>query len=153
MKNKELIDLFQALQNLKGLTGVKFTYAVAKNLNLLLPEVKAIETASASTEAYQEYDTKRAELAKKHAKKDANDKPISENNQFIIDDMPVFDKELKALKEEHKEAIEKRKEQIKELDELLEKESSVTLHKIKLEDVPEAITTEQMTGIYPIIED
>lgn len=152
MKYQEILNLNQALSAL-NLSGVKFAYAVSKNLSLLKTEIKALQDAQKPSAEYVAYDKERIELCKKHAKKDEKGKPIFVNNSFDIEDREAFDADLKALQEAHKEAVEAREQQIKDFNDLLEKEVKLTLHKIKLSDVPEAITTKEMESIYEIIEE
>ena len=152
MKYIEILNLADALSKL-NLPGVKFAYAVAKNLNILKVEVQALETARKTTEDYNKFDKERIALATKHAKKDDNGKPIVVGQNFEIENMEEFEYELAVLKEKHKEAIEKREAQLKDFEDLLQKEVEIKLHKIALEDVPQSITTKQMTDIYSLIEE
>ena len=65
----------------------------------------------------------------------------------------MFDKAFEALKEEHKAILEARQKQVDEQNELLKTESTVTLYKVALADVPNAITADQMKGLAEIITD
>lgn len=152
MKYIEILNLADALSKL-NLPGVNFAHAVAKNLNLLKTEVQALETARKASDEYTVFEKERIELAKKHAKKDDKGKPVIVGQNFEIEDMESFESELATLKEKHKEAIEKREAQLKDFEDLLQKEVEINLHKISLEDVPQGITTKQMTDIYSIIEE
>ena len=157
MKNQQLFELFNALNTVTGLSGVRFNYAIAKNIATLKPEILSLQEALKASEEFNKYDTERIEIAKKHAKKDENGEPIKQNvgtqEQFIIEDKELFDKEFEALKEAHKEVYEARLKQLKDFEDLLEVENPVVLHKIKLSDIPEDIKTEQLAGIYPLIEE
>ena len=45
MTKQDIVELWQGLNKVRHLTGVKFAYAVAKNINILKPEVTALEEA------------------------------------------------------------------------------------------------------------
>ena len=153
MKNKEIVDLYQALSGI-NLKGPKFAYAVAKNINLIQPELKAFDAAQKPREDYIEYNKQRAELAKQHAEKDEKGKPIIINGRnYKVADEEAFEKEWEVLKQKHAEAIAYREQQDKEFHELMEKDSTVTLHKLSLKDVPEDITSQQLTSIFAIVDD
>lgn len=152
MKYIEILNLADALSKI-NLPGVKFAYGVSKNLNILKPEVIALEEARKQSPEFQQYEKERVVLAIKHSEKDEKGKPIILENQYKLADQEAFDAEFIVLKEKHKDAIEKREAQVKEFNDLLEKEVKLELHKIKLEDVPATITTKQMNDIFDLIEE
>lgn len=152
MTKNEIVELYNNLHQIKNLKGAKFNYAIAKNINILKPEVEAIQETAKPREEFGTYDKARVELCKKHAKKDEAGEVMMKGNDFDIEDMRAFSKELKKLQEEHKQALDDREAQMKELDTLLKEESTIELHKIALADVPEDITTVQMNSIFSIIE-
>jgi hypothetical protein len=153
MKNKEVFNLLQSLNSIKGLKGVRFNYAVAKNISKLESETESMKKSIEVSPEFKAYDDARIELAKSHAKKDEKGSPIIENNQFILEDKEKFTKEFDELKEKNKEVISAREEQIKDFESLLEEESDIETFKIKISEVPEEITTEQMTALLPLIEE
>lgn len=144
IKNKELLNMNSLLGTLFGLKGVKFAYAIAKNIRLIQAEVKLLEEAK--SEKYKEYDNKRLELAKKHAQKDAQGNSLIINNSYILENQEVFDAELEVLKKKYEA-------EIKEYEDLLDTENELKLHKIKLSDVPVDITTGQMLVIENLVEE
>ena len=158
MLKSEAITLFRNLNSLGGLKGVKFSYAVAKNLNILKPELESLEKSMEGSDSFKEYEGKRIELVEKHADRDKDDKPMQEDieggKQYVVKaNKKAFDKAFEALKKEYKTALDARKKQTDEYLELLTTESEVVLHKIKLGDVPTEITTSQMAGIYDLVEE
>lgn len=152
MTNKNIIALYNDLKAI-NLKGVKFSYGIAKNLSILEIEIKAIEKTTEFTPDFKNYEKERIELASKHAKKDEEGKVVIENGRYILEDKDTADQEFKELREKYKEALEERDQQLEDYKALLEEESSVELFKIKLSDVPEDISTEQMTSIFAIIEE
>lgn len=154
LKNKDILSLNQALNTVGNLSGVRFSYAVAKNKKLIETEIEALNVALKASEKYTEFDTKRVELCKRLADKDEKGVAKMDNNSFvIIANKEEFDKELEALRTEYKEEIDAREAQIKKFNEMMEEESSFVPHKIKLADLPANITAKQTTDLFEIIEE
>lgn len=152
MKNKEILKLYTTLSKI-NLPGVKFAYCVAKNMNILKPEVISLEEAKKPTKDFLEYDAKRVDIVKKYAKKDEKGKFIIENQEYLLDDQDAFEEEFKALMEDNETILKARELQMNEFYDLLEKETDIKLFKIALSDVPQGITTYQMQDIMDIIEE
>ena len=153
MTRENAVVLYQNLQSIGDLKGVKFAYAVAKNSNILKREIDALNTAIKPLPGFEAYDTARVELAKKFAKKDEKGEPVIEDNQYVLEDKPAFDIGLAELRESFKETLEIRQTQLDEYKKLLAEEVGLTLHKVKLDDVPKEITVDQMTALQEMIED
>ena len=155
MKNKEVLQLANALAQVGNLTGVKFAYGVAKNNNKLKTENEAFAEATKASEEFAAYDKERLESCRELADKDEDGKPKMEKNNFVITEQKEeFDTRLKALTERNQEVVDAREKQLKEYNEVfLEAESSFVPFKIKMEDVPEGITASQLTSIYPIVDE
>lgn len=151
MIKKNILMLYNALNSLNNLSGVSFSYTVAKNIRILKPEIEALTEAEKPTEEFTKYEEERINLAKKYSKKDDEGESIIKDKKFVLENKKEFDKEFKKLKEENKEVLEGREKQVKEYLAVLETESSVELQKIDLSDVPDNITTNQMNSIYDII--
>jgi len=155
MKNKELFDLLQGLRNVGTYGGVKFAYAVAKNMAKVLEECKLLEESAKPSDEHQAYDTERMALIDICAVKE-NGQCVIKNGQYVIDPAfkAQFNKESDDLQTKHATAINARKVQLVEFDKLLAEEASdLKLMKIKYEVLPESITAEHISGIMPIIED
>lgn len=135
------------------LTGVKFAYGVARNLGLLKPEVESLEKALQGSEDFQKFEKKRIALAEQFAEKDEKGKPLTENNQYVMKDHSGFEAEYEKLKEENKDLVAKREEELRVYAKLLEEDSVVELYKISLADVPQNITTAQMFVLTPILSE
>lgn len=153
MTNSKIIETYNALSQLKGLKGVKFNYALLRNTGKLELEVKILEKMTEPMDKFKAFEQARIELAKEHSKKDENGEPVTENNHFVIEDKISFDKAFETLKETHKEAIDEREKQMKEFEDLLQKENEVDLYKVKLSEIPDDITTEQMAALVNLIEE
>ena len=153
MKKKELISLHQGINQLGSLSGVKFAYAITRNISYLKPEIEALEKAITATEEYKAFDNLRVKLLEKHAEKGKDGKAVITNNNYAIEDQVGFDKAFEKLKKEHKGVFEAREKQIKDYLALLDEEATVSFHKIKQEDIPANITVAQMNVISPLIEE
>lgn len=155
MKKREIIELHKNLHKVANLKGVKFTYAVARNIDLLEPEVKAIMKANEYSEEYLKYDQARLDLNEKHAQKGPDGKAIQEmrgnQSHYVIADNNAFDKDYESLKKKHAKALKDREKQEKEYEQLLEEEHEVKLHMIDLANVPDEIVSAQMNAIIKII--
>lgn len=158
MTKQEAVDLNNGLHVVGGLSGVKFAYAVARNIEALKPEMKAFRKASEWSEAVVAYDEEREELAKKHADKDQRNKPMTYRNpgenrdRFVIKDVDVFEKELEKLKKKHAPALEEKEKQDEAVRELLKEDVEINVYEIFEEDLPENITGQQLSGILPVVD-
>lgn len=159
MTKGEALTLYRNLNQLGNLSGVKFSYAVARNLNLLKAEIESLEKSVELPEAFKAFDKERVALVEQYAEKDEKGKPKKEKaengaEQYVMgQNEEEFKKEFDALKEKHKEAVELREKQFEEYTRLLTTDTDVSLYKIKLDMVPEGISARQMAGIYEIISE
>ena len=152
MTKQQCIELFQALNAVGHLRGVKFSYGIAKNIFLLKTEIDALKKAIEPSSEFIAYDKLRVELAVKYAKKE-NDKPIIQNNEYIIEDRVAFDKAFENFKKEHKAVIDEREKQINEYKEFLKEDIKLTLFRVKLADIPKDISASELSGIISIIDE
>lgn len=158
MKRSESVALYKALNGLGELKGVNFSYAVVRNINRLKPEMEALDKVLEGTKEYNEYLTKKQELLEEHSEKDEKGNAIKNELapnvfKYKLSDEAAFAVLLDELNEKYKEALDARVKQEEEYKELLDSEISIDLFKVKLEHIPEEITTQQMFGISAIIED
>lgn len=157
MKNKDILTLNEALKSL-NLKGAKFAYVVARNIEVLKPEITALVEAAKQSDEYKEYEAKRVEICKEHAEKDENNEPVLINKgtvseEYKIADQKSFEASLKKLNDENKEVIRAREKQIEEFNSLLEENKDINFHKVSLKDVPDEITSQEMASIISIIEE
>ncbi len=159
MKNIELVQLYNTLHSVGDLKGVKFAYAVSKNIHKIKPHIESLQESVKPTEEFQKYDKERAELAEKHAKKNKEGKPITNTNldnntqSYEIENEEKFQKELEKLQKKYKGALDERESQIEKYKELLQEEADVELYTIKVKDLPEDITPEKLTNLFFIIDE
>lgn len=140
-KKSDILTVYSVLEQLsKGAHQVKFSYFIAKNKKKLKDEVDLLKELALPSEKYQEYDQKRANLAKDMADRDNNGKPIvSENTYVITENRKKFDDAVDALKNEYEEAIKEFDEKIGQYRDILKEEIDFDGHAIKVEDLPEKI--------------
>jgi hypothetical protein len=157
MTNKETFILSRQLENIGDLVGSRnFAYAIIKNKGILKSYVeKALEKIKPSKEL-QKFDEERNKLAQFHAKKDENGKFMTKStngqNEYDIEDQKSFDKDFKALEKTYKKAINAQEKKKKDFDKWYDAESTVKLHLIDENDVPEEISVTHLEIITPLIK-
>ena len=87
MKRSEVINLIRNFGEVKDLQGIKFAYAVARNINILKPE-------------FERYEKDRIALAESCAKKDKDGKAETKDNTYVFEDLKLFQEELQKLNDE-----------------------------------------------------
>lgn len=141
LKKRDLMRLNNAISAIEGRPfNRKFSYFLAQHKIQLKDEILMLEKVRETPEEFKEYDTKRANLAKEYSDKNPNGTPKIENQEFVITiQQDAFQEALADLREECKEIIENRKQQLKDFDDILTKETEYNGAKIDLEDIPDNI--------------
>lgn len=150
---KEFINLYQMLSYLGELTGARFTYTISKNKEVLKKVVEEIQKKAEMHENYKEYEKERVELNEKHTKRDKDGNPEIKDKKYVIKDKAVFDKEIEKLNKKHKDAIEEREQQRKDVEDLANKEITLDLKTIPLSIVPDKVTVDQMEVLSILIKE
>ena len=153
MKKKELIELNKGLIDVSKLEGVKFAYAVAKNKAKIKSELESLVESIKPSEKFQEHEIERVKICENHAKKDDNDQVVIKEDRYVIVNEKKLNSEIKKLMDKNKEIIDQRKKQLKEYEDLLDEDSTIEFHKIKLDQVPDNITGEQLEAILCIVDE
>ena len=140
-KKSDILKVYAALEQLsKAQHPIKFSYFIAKNKRVLKDEVELLREFAMPTEKYQEYDVRRAELARSLADQDQTGRAMVQNNTYVITEHKErFNKKLEKLKEEYEDAIKDFDEKIGQYKELLDGEIEFNGHAIKLNDLPERV--------------
>jgi outer membrane protein OmpA-like peptidoglycan-associated protein len=140
-KKSDILKVYAVLEHLsQGTHAVKFSYFIAKNKKKLKDEVELLKELGTPTEKYQEYDVRRAELAKSLADVDQAGRPIVQNNSYvIIKNKEDFDQKVQALKDEYEDSIKEFDEKIGQYKEILKEEMEFDGHAINVQDLPEKI--------------
>jgi hypothetical protein len=126
-KNRELVELFNGLQAVANLKGVRFGLLVSKNVRILQQELDDLDKASKPTEDFMQ---------------------LAQQVNALGSDSEAIEK----LESENKELVEARKTQLEEVDKLLEDSAEISLHTISEDILPEDITALQITNIDKLIK-
>ena len=128
--NQEFVELFKALEGVKDVKGTRFAFVVAKNIKELNRHLRPLEEFATPTPEFQKVASIAHELAEKEDKEG-----------------------IEKLEEEHKELIEQRKAQIAELEAKMQDSVSVYVEKIRKDQLPEDLTTDQLLPLLMLIDD
>jgi hypothetical protein len=128
--NQELVELLKALQNVTDIKSTRFAFLVSKNLKELERHLRPLEDKAKPSVEFQRV------AAQAHKLAEAEDK-----------------EGIEALEAKHENLIEERKQQIAELEKLMEQEVEIYVNKIKKSALPEDLTTEQLMPLLAIIEE
>ena len=125
-KNREFVDLINGLFKVQDLQGVRFGLVVSKNIRILQQELKDLEEASQASPEFIE---------------------LSQKVNSLGDDMEAIAK----LEKESAELVEERKNQLLEIDKMMEEETEIKLYTILEDILPDNITAAQITNIDKLI--
>jgi hypothetical protein len=154
MTKNEMIAAYDALRGVKGISGTRVNYAIARSVEAMRQEIAAIQKGMEASEQYQAYEKQRVILCETHAEKDGNGKPAIDGNAYRgLEGNAKFEEELESLRKDFADAIAEREAQAKDFGDFLKTDSDAVLHKVKIADLPDNLTTEQMAAIMPIVED
>lgn len=154
MNKNQLIKIVSTIDDiLKFSKKVKLNYYLNKNKIKINNELLKINDLDKPSKKLVEFETKRTDLCKKYSFKDESGNVIIENETYKIKDISIFNKELKELKEEYKETILEREQQIKDFEDLLNEEIEFEFEKFSIDFIPDdLITGEQQTIIEPLLK-
>lgn len=155
VKRTELIKLKNGIEACGNLTGGKFVYAINKNKRLIEQEENTCKNILKEKKEYTEYEVKRKEICEKYCEKDKNNQPVIVNRKYVgLDTNKEFKTEMGILTTKYKEAIEVRRKQIMDYNEIMVGETEINLHVVKKQDVPMGtITGSQYDGVFIMIDD
>lgn len=161
MKKKNVISLYEGLQAVGDLKGPNFTFAVARTRRSLAPIIESLEEARKPSKEFQDFNRERIALAKSHAIKLENGDPKTTKTvvnghlqeEFVIECRAKFDADFDKLKKKYKKALDETEKQEMDYIKSLEEDVEVKLEMVKREDVPEDISSAQLEGILPIVQE
>ena len=128
--NREFLELYKGLEGVKNVKGSRFSFLVAKNLKELKDALQHIEEKAAPSEEFM----KVSAVAHKYAEE--------ENEEA-----------LQKLEEEHANLVEERKEQIKNIEKLLDENAKIAVEQIREDQLPEELSPEQVLPLLRIIKE
>jgi hypothetical protein len=126
--NRELLNLYKGLEAVKSMKGARFAVLVGKNIKELRNVLDPLEQAAVPGIEFQELSIEMQKLIE------------AEDQEGIT-----------KLEEKNTELIEQRKEQLANVEELLDNKIEVYLHPIREDQLPEEITGEQVEKLLQII--
>lgn len=161
MKNRELIAVYNTLVGLKGHTGHKFGMFVARNIQLLKPEVLIIsEEQKRISDRLKEYRKKQRDtvltMAAEGEQSDITAK-LSRENVVIAVTIPQentskFAVAMKALEVEHKTLLEEHSKEEADLVETMDAENAnYKPIKIDAEFLPKTLAVEVYSALIDLI--
>jgi hypothetical protein len=158
MKNRELFDLREALNEVDYIRGKVFAYAVFKNKQILDQEIEAIQSTKNNPHPdYLNFENERTLLCQIHSEKDENGNPVLQYNPdgtqtYKIEKIEDFNIEYQKMAEKYASVLEDMQKSKEEYDALLEKETNIELTKITIDDLPDDISASFLEKIKYMIE-
>lgn len=125
-KNREIVDLMNGLMSVQNLEGVRFSLVISKNIRIIQQELADLEEAAKPSEEF---------IA------------LSQEANTVQNDQEA----IKKLEDDNAELVQSRKDQLAEVDKMLEDEIEISLHTINEDILPEKITANQITALNKII--
>lgn len=159
MTNNEMVILYNTITNLKVNSGIKFKYAIAKNVTNLKSMVEDLNKSIVYPDPFnqaEEYNKKAGALFEIYAVDEEGNPNYSEINGQVKRTIPLFNQaafkaESDALLKEYKELAADVKRHNKEVDALMKENIKIDLYTISLELVPENEFSQQEVNIlYPL---
>tara|TARA_R100000353_G_scaffold175859_1_gene147455 strand:+ start:76 stop:492 length:417 start_codon:yes stop_codon:yes gene_type:complete len=128
--NRQLLNLYRGLENVKEIRGSRFAVLVGKNMKEIKQILQPIEEAAVPSPSFQTVSIQMRDL------------------------MEAEDQEaMEQLEKEHKDLIDERKQQMASVETMLENDIELKLHAIREDQLPDEITGEQVEKILEIITD
>tara|TARA_Y100000356_G_C11118202_1_gene213327 strand:+ start:213 stop:629 length:417 start_codon:yes stop_codon:yes gene_type:complete len=128
--NRQLLNLYRGLENVKEIRGSRFAVLVGKNMKEIKQILQPIEEAAVPSASFQTVSIQMRDL------------------------MEAEDQEaMEQLEKEHKDLIDERKQQMASVETMLENDIELKLHAIREDQLPDEITGEQVEKILEIITD
>lgn len=153
-------DLFRIRDGLIALDeyrGLKFAYAVAKNLRFVESEIKLVEGVNAWSKEFTQYQEARKEIVLSFAQKDKQGNPIvlsqhGADLRIKLTDDDACTKETEALEEKHADLIKEQEEKDEEFKDLLKDPAEVKFYIIPKKLVPDTISCKHLRGVFEVVE-
>tara|TARA_Y100000817_G_C16729008_1_gene487124 strand:- start:426 stop:842 length:417 start_codon:yes stop_codon:yes gene_type:complete len=128
--NRQLLNLYRGLEGVKEIKGSRFAVLVGKNMKEIKHVLNPIEEAAVPSPEFQTISIQMRDLA------DAQDKEA-----------------MDQLEKDNQDLIEERKAQMASIEDMLDENVELMLHGIREDQLPDAITGEQVEKILEIITD
>ena len=140
IKRRDLMVIWAILESLRSAkTNIRTTYTIAKNRNLIQPEMEAIKEATNMSGSLQAYEQKRLELCNTYCEKDPNGNPIIDSGNFMFqsDKRREFEMKLVELQNSMPEAMDQARAQDIQVQALLNDPIEIPLIPFQLSQLPD----------------
>lgn len=150
---RKVLELCNQMANFfSDIRDTKFAYALQKNIRLAKPIEEELLKISKPSDKYKEFESERLALCERFSQKDADLKPITKDNHFVMgDNKAAFDKEYQKLKFANGTTIKDQETKQKEVQRLLDEEIEIEFLGIKQEALPGNLSVQQLEILDPII--
>tara|TARA_Y100000015_G_C2324506_1_gene58263 strand:- start:57 stop:473 length:417 start_codon:yes stop_codon:yes gene_type:complete len=128
--NRQLLNLYRGLEGVKEIKGSRFAILVGKNMKEIKHVLNPIEAAAVPSPEFQTISIQMRDLA------EAQDKEA-----------------MDQLEADNQDLIEKRKEQMQDVEKMLDEDVELNLHGIREDQLPDTISGEQVEKILELITD
>ena len=128
----ELVNIINGLFTVQELKGKKFSLIVSKNIAILKDFLKDLEEAGKPSEEFIVIAEQVNAIANKN-EEDAKE-------------------QIDKLEEDNKELVEDRRKQMAKVEEMMKEDTSVELHPLSEDVLPEDITAQQINKLIKIID-
>lgn len=132
MKKGEAADVFNGLVDVKDLKGKNFALLVSKNMTIIREALKEIEEAGKPSKEFMDLSREVQKLTSEGTD-EAKEKVVS-------------------LEKDNSELIQKRKDQLEEVNKMLLEDFEINLHTLTEEELPEQVTAENINKLIKIIK-
>ena len=129
---KEFVALVNGIYKIQNLEGKALAIVASKNLSILQESLKDIEEAGKPSKEFMDL--------------------ANQVNALAQNDTADSKEKIEALEKENEALVKERNEQIEALESMLEQPLSLELYTIKTADLPDNISTSQISGLTKIIE-
>ena len=147
MKNKDLLDLFSALEYVNSDTcSAKFKYGIARNKKIIENQIKILQDLIKPSDAYIQIENERLAICHKYCERDENNNPRMINNMFVMkeDTRAESDTEITEFMAKNKDIFDAAVKRSQELTALLEEEIDIPLYSIPIDAIPDTIKQSEM---------
>lgn len=147
MKNKDLLDLFSALESVNSDTcSAKFKYGIARNKKIIENQIKILQDLIKPSDEYIQVENERLSICHKYCERDENNNPRMVNGMFIMKEetRKESDTEISEFMAKNKDVFDAAIKKSQEINAILEEEIDITLHNIPIDAVPDTIKQSEM---------
>jgi hypothetical protein len=128
LTNRDLVNLYKGLEEVKDIKGTRFSILVAKNIKEISESLKELDSLATPSPKFLEVSRQVHKLAEEEK-----------------------EQEIKELEEKHTDLIEERKNQIDAVEARMGEEQKVAVHFIREDQLPDNLNSDQLLPILPLI--